>query len=73
MLSVQLDQVRRTAGSYPATLEGVAPSVRGVTYRRTEAGYEISATSGGVVVTYRSDEDARVLAALAASGAGRPR
>lgn len=73
VLSVQLDQARRATGSYPATLEGLAPSLRGVTYSRTEAGYEISAASGGVVVTYRSEEDARVLAALAASGAGRPR
>lgn len=73
VLSVQLDQARRATGSYPATLEGVSPSLRGVTYRLTEGGYEISAASGSVVVTYRSDEDARVLAALAASGAGMPR
>lgn len=73
VLSVQLDQWRGIHGSYPSTLDGLAPPLRGVTYRRTENGYEISAASGGVVVTHRSDQDARLLAALAATAAGRPR
>ncbi|MHB1193254.1 MAG: hypothetical protein ACYC6F_09425 [Longimicrobiales bacterium] len=73
VLSRQIEGVRSATGSFPASLDGVAPPLGGVTYRRTEVGYALEAAAGDVVVTFVSDRDPQLLTGRVADAAEGPR
>jgi len=74
VLSRQIESVKDETGAYPVTLDGIAPPLEGISYRRTEGGYALEAVAGSVVVTYLSDRIPQIHAARVASDtAGRPR
>jgi hypothetical protein len=73
VLSHQIEGVRSATGAYPASLDAVAPSLEGVTYRRTEGGYALEALAGDVVVTFVSDRDPPLLSGRVAGATGAPR
>jgi hypothetical protein len=61
VLARQIEGVRSTTGSYPASLDRIAPPLDGVTYRRTDGGYALEAVAGNVVVTFVSDRNPPLL------------
>jgi hypothetical protein len=57
VLSRQVENVHSATGAYPATLDGLAPPLEGISYLRTEGGYALEAVAGGVRVTFQSDRE----------------
>jgi len=73
VLSRQIEGVRSATGSYPASLDRIAPPLAGVTYRLTEGGYALEAVAGEVVVTFVSDRAPPLLTRRVGATAEPPR
>jgi len=73
VLARQIEGVRASTGAYPVSLEGIAPPLQGVTYRRQAGGFALEAVAGSVVVTFVSDRDPQLLTGRVGAETKAPR